>query len=223
LADQAQKTPIARSLEQFANRKVRGALDLMGQALPASVVTIVSSGIVKVKFELTNVPFTLPQITVPMIGSEYIRLPIQTGCKGLVIAADAYLGGMSGLGGGTADLTPRPNLSNLVFVPIGNSNWSTADDPNSVVIYGPDGVILRTLDKAASITIAETAITLKVGSSTFVLNSSGSTSDDGGTALAIVNSLFEAFFNAHVHSSSGAGPPTIPMSSTLLTQNFKAQ
>src|ERR1700682_2240852 len=99
MADQAQKTSLARGLEQFANRKVRSAIELLGQALPASVATVVSSGIVTVKFELTNVPFTLPQITAPILGSKYVRLPIQTGMKGMVIAADAYLGGMSGLGG----------------------------------------------------------------------------------------------------------------------------
>lgn len=146
MASGAQKTPIARSLEKFAERKIGAALDLLGQSLPASVVAVVSSGIVTVKFELTNVPFTLPQVTVPILGAEYVRLPIQTGMKGMVVSADAYLGGMSGLGGGTADLTPRPNLANLAFVPLGSKAWSAVDDPDALVLYGPKGVILRDAD-----------------------------------------------------------------------------
>lgn len=132
---------------------MRAALDLMGQSLPASVVAVVGSGIVKVKFELTNVPFTLPQITVPMLGSEYVRLPVQKGLKGAVIAFDAYLGGMSGLGGGTADLSPRPNLANLAFVPLGNSAWAPSENPNALVLYGPDGVIIRDAAKKIVLTI----------------------------------------------------------------------
>jgi hypothetical protein len=143
MVDTAQKTPVARSLESFAQRKALSAIQLLGQSLPASVVTVVSSGIVTIKFELTNVPFTLPQITVPIFGSEYIRLPIQVGMKGAVMAFDAYLGGMTGLGGGTADLTPRPNLSNLSFVPLGSTSWSAVEDVNAVVLYGPNGAILR--------------------------------------------------------------------------------
>ena len=161
-AGNQQKTPLARSLEQFANRKVHSALDLLGQSLPCTVAAVIGSGIVKVNFELKNVPFTLPQITVPILGFEYVRMPIQTGCKGMVISADAYLGGMSGLGGGTADLTFRPNLANLVFVPLGNSGWSAADDPNAVVIYGPNGVILRDSDSKVVLTLSPTANTLNL-------------------------------------------------------------
>lgn len=158
MASNAQKTSLARSLERFAQRKVEAALDLLGQALPASVVTVHSSGIVTVKFELTNVPFTLPQIKVPILGSEYVRLPIQAGMKGMVIAADAYLGGMSGLGGGTADLTPRPNLSNLAFVPLGSTGWSPTEDPNALVLYGPNGVVIRDEGKQAMLTLTPSGI-----------------------------------------------------------------
>lgn len=166
-----QKTPIARTLEAWGLRKAQSAIDLLGAALPASVVKVVSSGIVTVKFELQNVPFTLPQITVPIEGSEYIRLPIQQGMKGWVKPSDAYLGGMSGLGGGIADLTPRPNLSNLVFSPIGNTAWSAADDPNAVVIYGPDGVIIRDAKSKNVLTWRQDGVTfnLTAGSLTITI------------------------------------------------------
>lgn len=179
MADSSQKTPLARTLNQFAERKVRGAMAIIGQSLPASIVSVVGSGIVTVKFELTNTPYTLPNVTVPMIGSEYVRLPIQPGCLGWVMTADAYLGGVSGLGGGTADLSQRANLSTLIWSPIGNKNWSPTDDPNAVVIYGPDGAIIRTTDKTSSLTIKSTGNVLKDGN--------GNTITTSATGISIVD------------------------------------
>lgn len=180
----AQKTPLARSLEAFASRKARGEIELTGQSLPASVVSV-DGAIATVRFELTNLPFTLPQIRVPILGSEYVRLPIQPGCKGFVVAADAYLGGMSGLGGGTADLSPRPNLSNLVFVPVGNSGWSASEDPDAVVIYGPNGVVIRDTGKNCTVTVGQTQITVngktevlvEVGTAKMTMTSAGTVFD----------------------------------------------
>jgi hypothetical protein len=154
----AQKTPIAVSLERWGQRKVQGVIALTGKALPASVVSVVSSGIVTVKFNLTNIPYTLPNVTVPLFGPEYIRYPIQPGCLGVVFPADAYLGGVSGLGGGTADLSQRANLTALVFFPIGNKGWSATDDANAVVIYGPDGVILRDSASKGKLQIQPTVV-----------------------------------------------------------------
>ena len=75
----------------------------------------------------------------PVEGSEYIRLPIQVGDKGWVKAADAYLGGVSGLGGGVASLVRQGNLAALVFAPIGNTNFATVSNANAVTIYGVNG------------------------------------------------------------------------------------
>lgn len=158
MGNNVQKTPIARALEQFTGRKIAGALSLEGQSLPGSITAIVSSGIVTVKFEIAATktsPYTLSTITVPVAGPEYIRFPLQVGCKGLLLTADAYLGGISGLGGGTADLAPRANLSALVFLPIGSTEWSASENAQAVVIYGPDGVIIRSTDKAVSLTVTK--------------------------------------------------------------------
>jgi hypothetical protein len=69
---------------------------------------------------------------------------------------------MSGLGGGIADLTPRPNLSNLAFVPLGNTAWSPTEDPNSVVVYGPNGVITRDTGKISTVTLTPSGIVVKL-------------------------------------------------------------
>lgn len=145
-----QKTPLGISLNRFAQGKAADAIQALGKALPASVVSV-RGAIVQVKFEVTS-KFTLPNVTIPLIGSEYARPPIQPGCKGVVFPADAYLGGMSGLGGGTADLTPPANLTALVFSPIGNSGWTVVDG-NAFVIYGPNGVVLRDAGSGTVLTL----------------------------------------------------------------------
>lgn len=157
----AQKTPIARTLNEFAVRKAAAAIQLTGRSLPASVVSRAGS-IVTVKFEV-NSGYTIPNVTIPVIGSEYIRLPIQPGCKGWVMTADAYLGGMSGLGSGVADLALRANLSDLVWSPLGNKNWDAPDDPDAVVIYGPNGAIIRTIDSSSVAKVGADEITLTRG------------------------------------------------------------
>lgn len=166
----AQKTPLARTMEQFAARKIGGELQLEGRSIPASVVAVVGSGVVKVKLELAGIPYVLQTLTVPVAGSEYVRLPIQKGMLGWVTSADYYLGGMSGLGGGTADLTRRPNLSNLVWSPIGNANWSAADDPDKLVLYGPDGVVIRDAGKKNTLDVNETQVTLTLTAGGFIVN-----------------------------------------------------
>lgn len=156
MPDNSQKTALGRTLNQFAGRAVQGAMEQLGRQLPAQVVSR-SGAIVTVKFLVTS-PYTLPNVTVPLIGSEYVRLPIQAGCLGWVMTADAYLGGVSGLGGGTAGLSPRGNLSMLVFSPIGNKSWTASGDDNAVVIYGPDGVILRDSASKVKLQIKPTVV-----------------------------------------------------------------
>jgi hypothetical protein len=219
----SQKTPLARSLEQFANRKVHSALNLLGRSLPCSVASVISSGTVSVNFELTNVGFTLPKITVPVMAFEYVRYPIQVGCKGMVISADAYLGGVSGLGGGTADLTVRPNLANLAFVPLGNTAWSAADDPNAVVIYGPDGAIIRTAARDSILTVGTGVITIQAASIVFdgpvTFNNSvtgaGNTINFGSSTIeaGAITSNGVDVGSTHTHSevqpgSGNTGPPS---------------
>lgn len=213
----AQKLAVSRSLEQMVSRKIAAALELLGQNLPASVVSVESPGTVKVKFELTNIPFTLPQVVVPVVGSEYIRLPIQPGMLGFVISASTYLGGVSGLGGGTADFTPRPSLSDVVWSPIGNTNWSAVDDSNALVLYGPDGAIIRTLDGQRKLTVNGSGASISVqGGDTVGIGA-------GGTLRSLLNELAATVFNSHTHSSGGVGPPVQQMNSTDQTTILKAQ
>jgi hypothetical protein len=220
------KTPLAKSLSSFAEKKINDAFQLTGKGLPCSVVSV-AGAIVTVKFEVQNIPFTLPQVTIPLFGPEYVRYPIQKGDKGTVIPFDAYLGGMSGLGGGVADLTQRANLSSLVFLPIGNKLW-TSVDPNAVTIYGPNGVVLRDTGSDSIITLTPGSITivapnqiqLKTGATTMTLTptgwsitgTNGSLSDGSHTtSVSLMNSVWSqlvTFLNGHIHSNGNGGANT---------------
>lgn len=170
MANNAQKTHLARELNQFAAKKALDAIQKLGKALPASIVAV-SGSIVTVKFEL-NSPFTLPQVTMPILGSQWARVPTQIGDKGVVQPADAYLGGMSGLGGGVADLTLPGNLSALVWMPVGNIDWDPVD-PNVYVIYGPNGAMMRDAGSNGIISVTPTAISLTVAGHSIVIDSTG--------------------------------------------------
>lgn len=159
MASNAQKTFLGRGLNRMAEARARGAIALTGQSLPASVVAVEGS-IVTVSFNLGNIPYTLPNVTIPLAGPEYIRYPTQVGDKGLCIAADAYLGGVSGLGGGTANLALHANLSCLLFVPLGNKGWSAPTDPNKIELYGPDGAILRDAASKTVITLSASGVVI---------------------------------------------------------------
>ncbi|MES2048847.1 MAG: hypothetical protein V4447_10630 [Pseudomonadota bacterium] len=153
----ALKIPLASSLNVFAQGKVNDAFQKAGQALPCSVVAVQGS-IVTVKFEINSV-FTLPNVTMPLAGAEYIRYPIQVGDKGVCFPASARLGGMSGIGGGTADLSLPGNLTALVFLPMGNTGFFEVN-PQAVVIYGPDGVVLMDTGNQSNITLTPAGIAM---------------------------------------------------------------
>jgi hypothetical protein len=211
-------------------------IQVLGKALPCSV-TAVSGSIVTVKFLVTS-GYTLPTVTVPMIGSEYSRPPIQIGCKGLVRPADARLGGITGLGGGIADLSLPANLSALVFEPISSKDWSTTDDPNAYVIYGPDGAVIRTTAGTCKIVVnaSGVTVTLPVGmpmtvngnlvvsgalqlSGTIEAVGGGTYAGDlqtAGNVIAGVGGADQVGLKTHLHAgvTTGAGSTAAPTAGT---------
>jgi hypothetical protein len=206
MANNTQKTPFASAMERFAQQRALDAYNLTGKGLPCTVASV-SGSIVTVNFEVSAAPFTLPQLAVPMVGPEYIRYPTQVGDKGVVIPFDVLLGAISGMGGNIANLNlPPSNLGALVFTAISNVNWSTTDDENAVVIYGPNGFILRDTGKNCTITgdtenitiNAKTTLTLEVGGNSIVINSSGITI----TGTLTINGVA---YLAHMHTAVQSG------------------
>lgn len=187
---QAEKIPLSRTMPKLVERGALDEIGALGLALPGHVVAV-SGAIVTVAFDVAGA--TLPQVTMPVAGSQYVRLPIQIGDIGVAVPASVYLGGASGLGGGVATLYQRGNLSSLIWQPIGNKNW-TAVNADYVVVQGPSGVqiqdmsgtVVATFDKSSgvSITFGSGAIdmnssetTLSFGSHSVVINSAGVTID----------------------------------------------
>lgn len=227
------KLNFASSMNRFTERKIENALQKSGKVLPASVVKQ-TGNMITVSFELRDIPYVLPQVTIPLFGPQYIRYPMQPGDKGIVIPADTYIGGVSGQGGGTADMTPPANLSALVFLPISNTEWQGVDG-QVVTVYGPEGVTLRDsgsnttfLLKPESIAISTPeSFTVTVGGTVFSLTGSKwSLSGDAGhlqdsvasTSPAIMHAGWEslvAWLNSHEHSNGNDGNDTGGPTSTF--------
>ena len=165
--------------------------------------------IVTVKFEVNSVQ-SLPQVTVPMFGPEYIRYPTQVGDKGVVLPIDVYLGGISGLGGGVATMAIPGNLSSLIFFPVASTQWSTSENPNAVVIYGPDGGIMRDTANKASITVdsAGNCVVRGLKSYSWDVNGYGQrVTYTGGTNFTVDNYTTGAIVTTNTHAWT---PPGLP-------------
>ena len=227
------KLNFASSMNRFTERKIENALQKSGKVLPASVVKQ-TGNMITVSFELRDIPYVLPQVTIPLFGPQYIRYPMQTGDKGIVIPADTYIGGVSGQGGGIADMTPPANLSALVFLPISNTEWQDVDG-QVVTVYGPEGVTLRDsgsnttfLLKPDSIAISTPdSFTVTVGGTVFSLTGSKwSLSGQAGhlqdsvasTSPAIMHAGWQSlltWLNSHEHSNGNDGNDTGGPTSTF--------
>ena len=192
------KTPMAYELPRAVQKVIQDALQRQGKSLPASVEANPSSGIVIVKFEVEG-PYTLPNVKCPVAMSEYVRFPTPAGTRGLVVSADAYLGGVSGLGGGVASLTQPANLQSLVFAPLGNSSWSGVDLAR-VVVYGPEGVeVLGSEGSDYLVQVTDTEVKMTSGGATVKV--SGSRIDLDGTLYINGNQ-----YTQHKHSGVQTGP-----------------
>jgi len=204
------KTPFALSQNQFARDKALDAIQLTGRSLPARVVKA-SKSFMTVSFQISSI-FTLMQVTVPLIGPEYIRYPMQSGDGGFLVAADARLGGISGQGGGTATLNQPGNLSALVFIPFATTAWSEVD-PQAVTIYGPNGVVMRDTGSGAVVTVLPTQITLAVGSVNITINASGITLNGPVTTIdspvIVLNGELSQGTGATSYAATLQGPVTV--------------
>lgn len=148
----AQKYPFLKALSGAMHNVASDNDMLRGRALPCHVVAV-SGQIVTVQFDMLPGAVAYQQITIPIATFAYIRYPVQPGDKGVTVPADVSLRGQTALGTGIANLSLVPSLTALYFLPLANDNWSK-EDPNKIVLYGPDGVILKIVDNSASITIS---------------------------------------------------------------------
>jgi hypothetical protein len=207
----AQKTPLSRTLPLFGQRKALDEIAKRGQALPGHVTSVVGQ-IVTVNFDVAGL--TLPKVSMPVYGSEYIRLPIQNGDKGVAFPASVYIGGVSGLGAGTGDDTLQGNLSTLVWLPIGNANWTAppGSDADTLALYGHLALLLLdSLSNHSSLKLSSSGITLTFGSGSITMSSSAITLTFGGHSVVINSSgvtIDGKTFLTHAHTGVTTGSGT---------------
>lgn len=169
-SDNSQKTPIYQTLTSFGRKMALDQIQLEGKAFPCEVVAV-EGAIVTVQF-LVNSPYLLPQVTIPKAESPYFRMPTQVGDLGYAAAADVRLGGVSGLGPGTADLSRPGNLTALVFVPLSNAA-SPPPNQTQAVAQGPGGFLGQTMDGTVKVDVTETSISLTVNGNGIIITAAG--------------------------------------------------
>ena len=184
-----QKLPLSRTFPALATQQALNELQKVGLRLPGHVVAV-SGAIVTVAFDVEGL--ALPNVTMAAQMSKYMRAPIQVEDLGYATTADAYLGGVTGLGGGTADLTQRGNLSMLVWVPVSNKDWSIPDPTASVM------------------TSANGDFVVSVGNS-------GITMSYNGTTLLQINTSGQVIINSRVFLNHDHGPGSYVAGSTAVT------
>ena len=200
MPDNPRKLWLQNSLNQIAIARATEVILSQGRALPCRVVAV-NGSIVTVAFEVLSLGQTLPQVTIPKNESQWVRAATQIGDLGITEPCDTYLGGVSGLGGGTASLfQQRGNLSTLMFTPCGNTGFSASPDANKTWINGPAGAILSTADQAASVTVAEGIVTIAAAGKTWTFSSAGLTMSSGIVA------------ETHIHGGvqTGSGTTGVP-------------
>lgn len=195
-ADNSLKTPFGQAANELALKRAGDQIQLLGKALPCSVVSG-NGSFVTVKFEV-QVGAALPQVRVPVATSEYFRMPLRAGDKGVVLPADAALGGVTGLGGGVATLARQANLATLMFVPLGTTAFPAVPD-GFAAVYGPDGVVIKDAAGATVITVTAAGVTIAL--------TGGNVTVTGGDVIADGISL-----KTHIHSGveiggGNSGPP----------------
>lgn len=189
--DNADKIPLQQSLNQLVSRALAAHARAKGKALPCRVVAI-NGSLVQVAFEVSSKTVTFPLVWMPKAESQWVRMPTQVGDFGVTVPADAYLSGISNMGGSTAQIEQQPgNLSALVFVPVASAAFAPVDT-NAAYIAGPDGAVIQTQDGSAKITVGKSGIVLSFGGKTVTLDGDGLTIDG-------------ILFDSHVHGGVQGG------------------
>lgn len=199
MSGNAQKTPFAESLHRFGDIKSQDWLSRLPQDMPATVVSLMGA-LVLVKIDGNWAPFSIPQILVPKAESAYAREPTQVGDKGVIIGINYYVGGQSGQGGGSANLNPRANLTNAVWLPISQKTFAVVDPNTYTLTGGPNGVLMQDALKICQVAVTSAGMTVSIGGVVmFSVTSAGPIAGLGGADSVTMQH--------HTHPGDGQ-PPT---------------
>ena len=190
-------------LDQLGHRKASEAIEQLGMALPCYVVAV-DGALVTVAFDLQQVPWTLPNITIPKLESPYFRMPMQVGDKGVTLPADASLSSIAGYNAAAPSWGRRGNLTALVFAPV-SSKLSPPPNQTQAIAQGPGGALVQTSDGSVSINVTANGVTITVGADTWTFTSSGLTLSTG-----IVAETHEHLYTPGTGTPTNTGEPVAP-------------
>lgn len=202
MTDFSKKTSIAKNLANAMQYQNAVAGVQTGWQLPCTVVAVDAiKGFVTVNFEVVNTTLPLPQITIPVAGWRYIRYPIQVGDAGFTITIDTNISNLAGLADGKTSMVAYGNFGpTLAFLPVMQKGMANSDNPQAVVVVGPEGAIIRDDNSNSVVTISPSQIKLQSGSSYITINHNGSI-DIEGTSVTIMGKDFIG----HHHSGVQTG------------------
>ncbi len=192
-------------LNQNASNKALAAIQQLGRALPCTVLSV-NGSLVTVKFEVqSGEPWTLPHIEIPIASSQWYRVPIQEGDAGITMPCDAAISGITGQGGGVADMSVNPgNLTALVFVPISSVAFSAPPRANIAWANGPHGA--RIGDSSSS-----TFVDCDPDTGTVTIHAGGKSWSFGSAGFTLATGVIaEIHLHGNVQGGSGETGPPIP-------------
>lgn len=167
-----QKTPLAQNLNRWGRQVSESAIQKLGKALPATIAKVIGN-MITANYEITGT-LKPPQVTMAPLMSRYLRYPLQNGDPGMTLPGDAFMGGMTGLGGGVADPTQRGNLATSTWHPVSNTDWPAVDPKQTTITGGPNGLLLRSDESgAATVLLTNTEISAACAGHTVVINGTG--------------------------------------------------
>jgi len=207
MSNEAQKQPLAQSLNSMARRNAEDATQHIGYSLPCEIKEVHhDENMVTVKFNVTS-GWEIPDVKIPIGMCEYVRVPYQVGDKGYCNSMDTRPN--------DANLVQVGNLTGLVFVPISSKEWSEADK-DRLTLYGNGAVDIKgTSGGTVTITVKDGDVEItgnvKITGNLKVIGNIEST----GTIKAAVDMIIGLFtFLTHGHGGVMSGPakttPPVP-------------
>lgn len=184
------KLPFAQNIASAMDFQNEAYAQQMGWELPCIVKSVSSDGLqVTVSFDIESSQYVLPNITIPIASSQYVRAPIQPGDTGITKKVDVDLTYIAGIQKGTANFATVGNLQSVLFFqPLTSTKWQANPDINALWLYGPDGVLIQDEAGHCIATIHKNqsdGITLVVGSNNVTINSSESTINFGSNYVKV--------------------------------------
>lgn len=204
----ANKFPMALNMGLTMDYRSGASSQDLGWNLPCKVVSINETGlVVTVSIQVKSSSIVFQNVTVPIVQSRYIRMPIQVGDAGFLMSADASLCPIAGTTLGTANFKDSGNFqSNMAFYPISNvQTFPLSPNINAVLIQGPEGVVITDDTNGSTIALTATGITMASGSSSITINHDGDIEINGTLKINGKNYLDHEHGGVSTGSSFSSG------------------